>query len=68
MVAAITCFYGCSMDIVFVWLFIFYGTLILFPFMIPVVHASIDVVKAVTRGRRRELVERPAKSLHPAAA
>ena len=67
MVAAIARFYGCSMDIVFVWLFIFYGTLILFPFMIPVVHASIDVVKAVTR-RRRDLAERPAKSLQPATA
>jgi len=67
MVAATARFYGYSMDIVFVWLFIFYGTLILFPFMIPVVHASIDVVKAATRGRR-ELVERPAKSLQPAAA
>ena len=67
MVAAIARFYGYSMDIVFVWLFIFYGTLILFPFMIPVVHASIDVVKAVTR-RRRDLAERPAKSLQPATA
>jgi hypothetical protein len=67
MVAAIARFYGYSMDIVFVWLFIFYGTLILFPFMIPVVHASIDVVKAVAR-HRRELVERPAKSLQPATA
>ena len=67
MVAAIARFYGYSMDIVFVWLFIFYGTLILFPFMIPVVHASIDVVKAVTRGRR-DLAERPTKSLQPATA
>ena len=68
MVAAIARFYGYSMDIVFVWLFIFYGTLILFPFMIPVVHASIDVVKAVTRGPRRNPAERPAKSLQPATA
>jgi hypothetical protein len=65
MVAAIARFYGYPMDIVFVWLFIFYGTLILFPFMIPVVHATIDAVKAVAHSRRRDLAERPANSLQP---
>jgi hypothetical protein len=68
MVTATGRFYGCSMDIVFVWLFIFYGTLILFPFMIPAVHASIDAVKAVTRGPRREQVERSDKTLRAAVA
>jgi hypothetical protein len=56
------------MDIEFVWLFICYGVLILGPFMIPVVHASIDAVKAVTRGRRGNLVERTDETLQPAAA
>jgi hypothetical protein len=47
------------MDTEFVWLFICYGVLILGPFMIPVVHASIDAVKTLTRGLHRNLVERP---------
>jgi hypothetical protein len=63
-----TRFYGCAMEIEFVWLFICYGVLILGPFMIPVVHASVDAVKAVTRGRRRNLVERTDETLQPAAA
>jgi hypothetical protein len=37
--------------------------------MIPVVHASIDAVKAFNRGLRRNLVERPdVEALQPAAA
>ena len=52
----------------FVWLFICYGVLVLGPFMIPVVHALIDAVKAVTRSLRRNLVERPDETLQPAAA
>jgi hypothetical protein len=67
-VVAVNRFYGCAMDTEFVWLFICYGVLILGPFMIPVVHASIDAVKAVTRGLRRNLVERPDETLQPAAA
>ena len=62
-------FYGYAMDIVFVWLFISYGAIIVGPFMIPVVHASIDAVKAFKRGFSRNLVERPdVKTLQPAAA
>lgn len=64
----VTRFYGYAMDIVFVWLFICYGILVLGPFMIPVVHASIDAVKALTRGLRRNLVEQPDETLQPAAA
>jgi len=56
------------MDTEFVWLFICYGVLVLGPFMIPVVHVSIDAVKAVTRGLRRNLVGRPGENLQPAAA
>jgi hypothetical protein len=57
------------MDIVFVWLFIGYGAIILGPFMIPVFHASIDAVKAFNGGLRRNLVERPdVEALQPAAA
>jgi hypothetical protein len=56
------------MDTEFVWLFICYGVLVLGPFMIPVAHASIDALKAVTRSLRRILVERPDESLQPAAA
>jgi hypothetical protein len=52
-----------------VWLFIGYGAIILGPFMIPVVHASIDAVKAFNRGLRRNLVERPdVEALQLAAA
>jgi hypothetical protein len=68
MVVALARFYGYAMDTEFVWLFICYGVLILGPFMIPVAHASIDAVKAVARGLRRNLVERPDKNLQPAAA
>jgi hypothetical protein len=64
----VTRFYGYAMDIEFVWLFICYGILVLGPFMIPVVHASIDAVKALTRGLRRNLVEQPDETLQPAAA
>jgi len=56
------------MDIEFVWLFICYGVLVLGPFMIPVAHASIDAVQAVSRSLRRNLVERPDAALQPAAA
>jgi hypothetical protein len=56
------------MDTEFVWLFICYGVLVLGPFMIPVAHASIDAVKAVTRSLRRNLVGRPDETLQPAAA
>jgi len=55
------------MDIEFVWLFICYGVVILGPFMIPVAHASIDAVKAVTRSLRRNPVERPDETLQAAA-
>ena len=66
-VAAVARFYGYAMDIVFVWLFIGYGAIIVGPFMIPVVHAAIDAVKAFNRAPRRTLVERP-ETLQPAAA
>jgi hypothetical protein len=56
------------MDIEFVWLFICYGVLVLGPFMIPVVHAAIDAVRAVTRGLGRKLAERPVEALQPATA
>jgi hypothetical protein len=68
MAVAVTRFYGCVMETEFVWYFICYGAFILFPFMIPVAHASIDAVQAVTRGLRLNLVERPAETLQPAAA
>jgi hypothetical protein len=68
MVVAVTGFYGCAMDTEFVWFFICYGAFIVFPFMIPVAHASIDAVKAVTRGLRRNLIEGPHETLRPAAA
>ena len=67
-VVAVARFYGYAMDIVFVWLFIGYGAIIAGPFMIPVVHASIDALKAFNRGLRRNLVGRPdVETLQPAA-
>ncbi|HEX4247660.1 MAG TPA: hypothetical protein VH008_07320 [Pseudonocardia sp.] len=55
------------MDNTLVWFFICYVTFVFFPFMIPVVHAAIDVVKAATRGLRRELVEQHDGALRSAA-
>jgi hypothetical protein len=56
------------MDTEFVWFFSCYGAFILLPFMIPVVHAAIDAVKALTRGLRHYLAQRPGEVLQTAAA